>query len=395
MKFNCSYTELVDTHKLVPHPKNPNKHTDQQIDRLSKIIDFQGQRHPVIVSKTSGFIVAGHGRLQSMQKLGWEKVAVDYQEFENEAQEYAFLVADNAIAEWSALDLSQINMDFLELGPELDLDQLGIKDFVVEPIEKLEPQSDEDEVPELKEEPVTKRGDIWLLGNHRVMCGDSTMVSDIEKLMAGEKAESVFTDPPYGMGLGKFNGEINSVIKGDNDDFSKELIQVFLGVFGYCKEVFIFGADYFAELIPNRNEGSFLVWNKRPNEDMQKMFGSNFELCWSKNRHKREIISVMKNTIENSLENPIGVHPTQKPIKLIEFFIERYLSVVSIIVDPFLGSGSTIIACEKNNKKCYGIELDELYCDVIINRWQKYTGKQAILESTNQTYDELKAAKHG
>lgn len=138
MKFNCSYTELVDIHKLVAHPKNPNKHTPEQIDRLAKIIDFQGQRHPVIVSKTSGFIVAGHGRLQSMQKLGWEKVAVDYQEFENEAQEYAFLVADNAIAEWSALDLSQINIDFLELGPELDLDQLGIRDFVVEPIEKLD-----------------------------------------------------------------------------------------------------------------------------------------------------------------------------------------------------------------------------------------------------------------
>lgn len=129
MKFNCSYSELVDLHKLQPNPKNPNIHPQEQIERLAKIIDYQGQRSPIVVSKRSGFITKGHGRKLALEYLGWEKVAVDYQDYESEAQEYADIVADNSIAEWSTLDLSQINEDFTEFGPELDLEFLGLKSF--------------------------------------------------------------------------------------------------------------------------------------------------------------------------------------------------------------------------------------------------------------------------
>ena len=133
MKINCAHDELVEIHKLVPKPKNPNKHPQDQIDRLAKIIDYQGQRSPVVVSKRSGFIVVGHGRLAAMKTLGWEKIAVNYQDFTDEAQEYAHVTADNAIAEWATLDLSDINKEMLDLGPDLDIDMLGLKDFEIEP----------------------------------------------------------------------------------------------------------------------------------------------------------------------------------------------------------------------------------------------------------------------
>lgn len=144
-KHKCSYSELRTAHTITEHPKNPNKHNKEQIERLAKIIDYQGQRSPVVISNLSGFVVVGHGRLAAMKSLGWDKIAVDYQDFEDEAQEYAHMTADNAIAEWAALDLSQINIDMLDLGPELDLEMLGIKNFSLAPI-KLDDEIDDDVV---------------------------------------------------------------------------------------------------------------------------------------------------------------------------------------------------------------------------------------------------------
>lgn len=145
MKFNCAYDELIEVHKLIPNPKNPNKHSKEQIERLSKIIDYQGQRSPIVVSNQTGFITKGHGRLEAMMLLNWEKVAVDFQDYENEAQEYADIVADNAIAEWSELNLSQINIDIVDFGPELDIENLGLKKFTIDVAEKDE-ETEETEI---------------------------------------------------------------------------------------------------------------------------------------------------------------------------------------------------------------------------------------------------------
>lgn len=163
-KFNCAFDKEVELHKLVKNPKNPNDHPKEQIERLAKIIDYQGMRSPIVVSNRSGFITKGHGRLEALKSLKWKTAPVDYQDYQDEAQEYADMVADNAIAEWAAQDLGKINSEMLDFGPDFDIDLLGIEDFVIEPIEKFEPQADEDEVPEAPPEPVTKRGDIWLLG---------------------------------------------------------------------------------------------------------------------------------------------------------------------------------------------------------------------------------------
>jgi hypothetical protein len=142
MKFNCIYKSLEDVNSLMVHPLNPNKHPAKQIERLAKIISYQGQRSPVVVSRLSGRIIKGHGRLMAIKLLGWEKVAVDYQDYEDEAQEYADLVCDNAISEWSELDLGNIHEIFTEFGPELDIEYLGLKDFKIEPLEKEEKEID-------------------------------------------------------------------------------------------------------------------------------------------------------------------------------------------------------------------------------------------------------------
>ena len=406
MKIQSNEIELVSVNSLIPHPKNMHNHPDEQIERLCKIIEYQGFRTPVTVQRGTNLIVCGHGRLMAAKKLGYSEVPVTYQEFESEEQLYAHMVADNAIGKdtWATLDLSQINSEIENLGPDLNIDLLGIKDFVIEPAEKFEAQSDEDEVPEVKD-PITKRGDVWILGEHRVMCGDSTMIDDVEKLMNGEKADMVFTDPPYGMKLDADYSKMPTSpsgakpikhrnIKGDHEDFSSDLINTIFACFDYCEDIFICGADYFCEVFPDKNDGSWIVWDKRVTENFDKMIGSAFELIWSKKKRKREIARINNTLYSGEADAKNKVHPTQKPLKLYDWIFER-ATAHKFVADLYLGSGSTLIACEKTNRKCYGMELDEHYCDVIINRWQNYTGKEAVLESNGKKYNDLKNESEG
>jgi len=200
MDIKSKEIKIVPIGEIKPNPNNRNKHGQDQVDRLVEILKYQGFRSPLVISNRSGILVHGHGRLLAAQKLGLQNVPVIYQDFDDEAQEYASMVSDNAIASWSILDLAGINFDLPELGPDFDLNMLGIKDFVLEPADKLDPGCDEDEVPEAGPAYVV-RGDVFTLGRHRLMCGDSTMIGDVEKLMNGEKADMVFTDPPYGVGF--------------------------------------------------------------------------------------------------------------------------------------------------------------------------------------------------
>ena len=172
MQVRCLYDKLVPISDLVPNPKNRNTHPQDQIERLAEIMEYQGWRYPVKVSKQTGFVTAGHGRIEAAKKNGWTEVPVNFQDYESEEQELADLTADNAIASWAELDLAGLNADLGELGPDFNLDMLGIKDFVLEPADKGG-KCDEDEIPE--HAPArTKPGDIYRLGQHRLMCGDST-----------------------------------------------------------------------------------------------------------------------------------------------------------------------------------------------------------------------------
>lgn len=401
MKINCAHDALVEIHKVTPNPKNPNEHSKDQIERLAKIIDYQGQRSPIVVSNRTGFITKGHGRLEAMKLLKWEKVAIDYQDYESEAQEYADIVADNAIAEWSVLDLSSINTEMLDLGPDFDIDLLGIKDFVLEPIEKFEPGSDEDDVPEVVH-PITRKGDIWLLGNHRLMCGDSTMINDVEKLISGSKIELVHTDPPYGIkedASKRISRETNSLAKSGSNlvNFNDETADAARDAFIICEAMKIprqvwWGANYYAHALPET--ANWLVWDKRV-EEKQKDVNSDCELAWVKSKWAsvRIFRHLWKGLIKASERGEKRVHPTQKPVALTEWVFEYYKDDIKNVLDLFGGSGSTLIACEKTSKACFMMEFTEHYCDVIIKRWETFTGKKATLELTNQTYEELKAER--
>lgn len=404
--------ELIDVDLLIPYEKNMNKHTDDQIDRLIKLIEYQGFRDPIIAQKGTNIIAAGHGRVMAAKKMGFKKIPVTFQEFENEAQFYSFVVSHNAINSnnWGGgLDLAQINVDMLDLGPDLDIEQLGLKDFVLEPVEKFEGQCDEDDVPEVVH-PITRRGDIWLLGNHRLMCGDSTMIDDVEKLMNGEKADMVWTDPPYNVA---YEGKTKDALKIQNDEMSAENFYQFL--YDAYSNMLMFtkpgGAIYVAHA---DSEGmnfrkamidsgwlikQCLIWVKQAlvmgrqdyhwkHEPILYGWAPGASHNWYADRKQTTVL-------EFDRPSRNAEHPTMKPVELIEYCLNNSCAPKGLVLDLFGGSGSTLIACEKTNRKCYGMELDEKYCDVIIKRWEQYSGKKATLESTGQSYEELKVERDG
>ena len=379
-EIKCSYDELVSIKELKPHPKNPNAHSDEQIARLGKILAYQGFRSPIVVSRNSGFIVAGHGRLLAAKEIGFKEVPVTYQDFADEDQEYAHLVADNAISEWSNLDLSQINLEVPSLGPDFDIDFLGIKDFEIEPADKYE-DKDADETPETRKT-LIKMGDLYELGTHRLLCGDSTDSASMERLMNGEKADMVYTDPPYGIdeetdrsfrtGLAK-GGKFKK-IQGDHS------IDAAINAFKLiqCPIICYWGGNYFAHELPP--SGCWIIWDKRV-EEKQRDLNSDCEMAWVKHPTKKSIRifrHLWKGMIKGSEIGEKRIHPTQKPVALAEWCFKELNSDGSSILDLFAGSGSTLIACEKTNRKFYGLEIDPEYCQVIIDRWEKFTGQKAV-----------------
>jgi DNA modification methylase len=253
---------------------------------------------------------------------------------------------------------------------------------------------DPDAIPDAPKDPICKLGDMFQLGRHRLLCGDSTDRAVIERLMSGEKADMVFTDPPYGMRLDTNYSSMKNNLKitqekkliggkkyhpviGDDKDYNPFHI---FEMSGNIKEVFLWGADYYSEKIVNKNDGSWIVWDKRLDDSADKMYGSCFELCWSKQKHKRDIVRIKWAGIfgiEQEFDHK-RYHPTQKPIGLVEWFLNRYSEDNQSILDLFGGSGSTLIACEKTNRQCRMVELSPEYCDVIIARWEEYTGEKAV-----------------
>lgn len=386
MTIHCTYKELVATSALKRHPKNPNRHSKEQIERLAKILKYQGWRYPIKVSNQSGYITSGHGRLEAALLNEWTEVPVDFQDYEDDDMEYADLVADNAIAEWAELDLSGINKEIENLGP-IDIDLLGIKDFVVDMSEKNGGNGDEDALPDTPAEPKSRLGDLWILGNHRVLCGDSTKREDVERLMGGEKADMVFTDPPYGISLDTDYTKMGDTalkhrpVEGDDKEFDPTHI---LAQFEYCEEIFLWGANYYCWYLPRG--GSWVCWDKRSQGEerigmMDDMFGSDFELCWSKTKHQNKLARILKPTGRYAIHTDERfVHPAQKPVTLAEYFIERWGNAAKLIWDGYLGSGSSLIACEKTNRRCFGMEIDPHYIDVILTRWAKYTGQDPVRE---------------
>ena len=383
---------------LVPYENNA-RINDGAVDAVANSIKEFGIKNPIIIDRNN-VIVCGHTRIKACEKLGIEKVPCVVADDLTDEQIKAFRIADNSTAQIAEWDLEKLQAELENI--DMDMVQFGLQEQIEEIEKEFEKEVQEDEVPEVDEEnePITKLGDIWQLGRHRLICGDSTDKATVERLMDGKKADMVFTDPPYGMNLDTDYSSMKNNLdfaksknftggkkyeQGKVDDFNPQMIEAVLSI--DAKEMFLWGADYFAELLPCKNDGSWIVWDKRANgnDDIEedyssdKMYGSCFELCWSKNRHKRDIVRVKWAGVfgtEQEFDHK-RYHPTQKPIKLAEWFLKRYSKDGHIIIDLFGGSGSTLIACEQLNRTCYMMELDPKYCDVIIKRYENLTGQKA------------------
>ena len=357
--------ELVSIDKIIPYARNQRKHSEDQVKKIASSIREFGFKNPVIVDKDMS-IIAGHGRCLAAEKLGLDKVPVIVADDLNEAQVKAYRLADNRLQDLSEFDMDLVSLELEELqGLDFDLSITGfdLEDIASEPIEGL---TDEDEVPEAPEEPTTKLGDIWLLGNHRVMCGDSTDAEQVAKLMDGQKADMVFTDPPYGMSYGGGRTDKFEMIKGDDLDPTD-----FYNVIHHAPEVYLWGRVENYKHLPSEPR-DVIVWKKN-NFGLGRGYRGQYEVCFYYGRFDGSDSDVWEVPKDTKYQ-----HPTQKPVQLCERAIKN--SVPSNVLDLFLGSGSTLIACEKTGRTCYGMELDPKYCDVIVKRWEDFTGKKAVLD---------------
>jgi DNA modification methylase len=367
---------------LIPYDRNPRNNKDA-VDKVLESLNRHGQVKPIVSSATGKpfeqeTIVAGHTTMQALKRFGAKEAFVVVKEFADEAQFVDYNIRDNKageFAQWDDQELANLSAEF-----EIDLDEMGFEDFDIE--EESAGNTDEDAVPEVPEEPTAKLGQIYKLGDHRLMCGDSTDKATVEALMDGEKADMVFTDPPYGIAYSssKFDGNTKGVtnkrnkadmIIGDGEDFDPSFI---LEMFPSVKEIFIWGMQYYPHKL---GRGGIICWNKKQESEADCPHGD-FELCWSKSE-RNKMCWLKWGGFNNKEKGEDRLHTTQKPIDLGLWFFDNWGKGKAVIVDLFGGSGSTLIACEKTKRKCRMMELDPKYIDVIIERWQNFTGKKAEL----------------
>lgn len=403
--------------KLVPYARNARTHADEQVSQIAASIKEWGWTTPVLVDETGG-IIAGHGRTLAAQRLKMTEVPVMVAKGWSDAKKRAYVIADNKLALNAGWDNEMLALELGELqGMDFDLDLTG---FSAEEIAALIPLeippglTDEDEAPEVKDNPTTVLGDVWLMGKHRVMCGDSTSIDAVEKLMAGQKSDMVFTDPPYGMkyGGGRAAGstpkgalvKAHGMILGD-DKTGDDLIAlirdalatgVAVSKSGSAKYVCFPWRTYseFESALSEcgLNPAACIVWDKKSiglgNANYRPQHEFIFYIkgeSWFGDRAQSDVWYMSRGATGEY------VHPTQKPVELIERAINNSSKGGDNILDLFGGSGSTLIAAEKNGRYGYLMELDPKYCDVIIRRWQNYTGKVATHAETGKPFAEVTA----
>lgn len=392
--------KTVSVDSLVPYARNSRTHSDEQVAQIAASIKEFGFLNPIIVDGENG-IIAGHGRVLAAQKLGLESLPCIEADHLTDAQRKAYIIADNKLALNAGWDDELLRIELDELGEAgFDLELTGfslgeIEALQVDP-EPEEGLTDEDSVPEPPEVPVTVEGDVWLLGNHRLMCGDSTSIDAAMILLQDKPADMVNTDPPYGISY-QSNGRTKSAKFGvlKNDDVFLDIAPVIHA----CSKGWVFvwtswkvlreWLDQFESFGYPTNQ---VIWSKGGGAmgDLKGSFASDYEtaLVWNRGAELtgKRIGSVWKVGKDGA---QTYMHPTQKPVELAEEAIDKTTRTGDRILDLFGGSGSTLIACEKIGRIAYLMELDPKYCDVIIKRWQDFTGQQAILESSGQTFEEV------
>ena len=375
---------------LIPYAANSRTHSDAQVAQIAASIKEFGWTNPILIDGENT-IIAGHGRLMAARKLGLNEVPAIVLDHLSKAQQRALVIADNQLALNAGWDIDMLKAEIEDLNLEnFDLSLLGFDDKFLDGLLEPEPTAgltDEDAVPEVPEVPKTVLGDVWVLGNHRLMCGDSTSIDAVEKLMDGAKADMVFTDPPYNVAFNGRSGK-HDVIK--NDDLPDDEFETFISE--VCNVIQVIDPQ------------AYYVWcNWKFYGTLQRQLPYKACIVWAKNvfgmgngyRHQHEfclfngkIDEVVKN--ESDLwevkKDTNYVHPTQKPVALSVRAFSNHIKLVNVL-DLFGGSGSTLIGAEQTGRKAFLMELDPKYCDVIIKRWQDFTGQQAVHAETGELFD--------
>lgn len=419
MEFQENYP--VD--KLIPYARNSRTHNDEQVAQIVASIKEFGFTNPILIG-ADDVIIAGHGRLLAAQRMGLKEVPIVRLPHLTETQRRALVIADNKIALNAGWDEEMLALEMKELGDlDFDLDLLG---FSLDELKELdafgesEPSgnTDEDEVPEVPEEAVTKPGDMWILGEHRLLCGDTTMVDDLKKLMADDTADMIFTDPPYNVNYGAtmkdslryHAGTLGGrKIMNDNlgDGFAQfltdslsNLMMFNKGAAYVCMSSSELHTLYSAFVSAGGKWSTFIMWAKNTftlgRADYQRQYepilygwrADNKKHYWCGDRDQSDVWEYNK-PVKNDL------HPTMKPVELVERAINNSSKVGDIVLDGFGGSGSTLIAAEKTRRKARLMELDPKFCDVIVRRWEEYTGKKAELLQDNAESSDIDAELTG
>lgn len=375
--------ERVSVETLIPYAKNARTHSDEQVAQIAGSIREFGFNNPVLVDKDNT-IIAGHGRVLAARKLGLTDVPVIVLDHLTESQRKAYVLADNRIALNSGWDVSMLSVELQDLKDDIDLSLLGFDpkelDELLNPTVENEGLTDEDAVPEAPVEPKTKPGDIYILGNHRLMCGDSTSITDVEKLLDGSRPDMVFTDPPYNI---DYQGVKDKREKIKNDKMEDSAFKDFLVQSLYsCETMYVCCSWQYAHLfkeameIIGRKPKAMIVWDKvNPAQHLDKYFKQHEIIFYYGDfgGHK-----TLRGDVWSLKRQRNTVHPTMKPVELIEMALQDQPDKKTVL-DVFGGSGSTLIAAEKTGRKAYLMELDPKYCDVIVKRWEDFTGKKAQL----------------
>jgi DNA modification methylase len=445
----ASRIELWPLERLVPYARNARTHSPEQVAKIAASMSEFGFTNPILVEESTGEIIAGHGRLAAAMKLGLKKAPVIPLSHLSDAQRRAYVLADNKLAELAGWDHALLAEEMRALDVEgFDLDLIGFSDdelagLLAGPEDAAPPPGNEHDVPAVRPRYTARRGDVWLMGPHRLICGDSTVLADVEKVATPGEVECMWTDPPYNVA---YEGSAGAIQNDDMEDgeFRDFLRDAFMCAFTVMKPG---GAAYVAHADGRPGEAfrsafreagfklsGCVIWRKNmftlsrsdyqwQHEPILYGWKEGAAHRWYGDRNKTTIIDfgggLFQQVGERTWQIRLGdhtllvegddltvrearssvvleekpkrnaEHPTMKPVALIERFLVNSTKAGDVVLDLFGGSGSTLIACEKTGRAARLVELDERFCDVIVRRWQDYTGKSATLQSSGQSFDEV------
>ena len=401
---------MAPVDSLIPYARNARTHSEEQIAQIAASIREFGWTNPILTDGDKG-VIAGHGRLAAARKLELTEVPVIELGHLSPEQKKAYILADNRIALNSGWDEELLKLELQELqGVDFDLDLLGFGDDEIERLLNGDQAggglTEDDAIPEAPVDPVSRTGDLWILGNHRLLCGDSTVLSDVERLMGGQLADMAFTDPPYNVDYGnsakdKMRGKDRRILNDAlGDGFYQFLYDACLNLLAVTK-----GACYVcmssselhtlqkAWIDAGGKWSTFIIWAKNTftlgRSDYQRQYEpilygwkQGVDHFWCGDRDQSDIWNYNKPRVND-------LHPTMKPVELVERAIKNSSKSRDIVLDLFGGSGTTLIACEKTGRQARLIELDPKFVDVIVKRWEEYTGQQAVREGDGVKFVEL------